>query len=317
MQVNADRTKSWVSISQVPSSTSSDENKVLTVNASGVPEWQTPGGGSVTFPLEVSGSTNVYEARDGLTSGYANAGEIYVGYHDDNGGGEPDIDTVSITPYMVQVKADTGGVTPTMTEVTPGVVTLYDNEGGNQYVDFYKVANWDNTYDAVNSSAAYWNSAYNAINSSASYWNDAAGMNEYPISAGPGMSIEDVSGVTVFSTDETVLFSGDINAANTTGTLSEPITNFKRIRVKYGLRFNASPRFYDEFPANKIEFYCSKQCYQDNNVLTCGGQFNISGTTITLVTWFQAVGTTVTANSGQYYLVIQEVVGIDRVSGGN
>ena len=117
--------------------------------------------------------------------------------------------------------------------------------------------------------------------------------------------------------NETVLFSGNINAANTTGTLSEPITNFKRIRVLYGLRFNASPKFYDEFPADKIEFYCSKQCYQDSNVLTCGGQFNISGTTITLVTWFQVVGTTVTANSGQYYLAIKEVVGIDRVSGGN
>jgi hypothetical protein len=34
---------------------------------------------------------------------------------------------------------------------------------------------------------------------SADIWNAAAGMNEYPISAGPGMSIEDVDGVTVFS----------------------------------------------------------------------------------------------------------------------
>ena len=54
-------------------------------------------------------------------------------------------------------------------------------------------------------SAYIWNSAYNAINDSASYWNDAAGMNEYPISAGPGMSIEDVDGVTVFQTSGTMM----------------------------------------------------------------------------------------------------------------
>lgn len=119
------------------------------------------------------------------------------------------------------------------------------------------------------------------------------------------------------SKNETVLWSGDVNAASTTATLSEAITNFKRIRVKYGVRFNNSPKFYDEFPTDKTQFYCSKQCYQDNNVLTCGGQFSISDKTLTLVTWFQVVGTTVTANSGQYYLVINEVVGIDRVSGGN
>jgi hypothetical protein len=119
------------------------------------------------------------------------------------------------------------------------------------------------------------------------------------------------------SKNETVLFSGDINAANTTGTLSEPITNFSRIRIKYGLRFNQSPKFYDEFPADKVQFFCSKQCYQDSGLLTCGGRLDISGTTATLVTWFQAVGTTVTANDGKYYFVVQEIVGIDRISGGN
>jgi hypothetical protein len=54
-------------------------------------------------------------------------------------------------------------------------------------------------------SASNWTEAYNAINDSASYWNDAAGMNEYPISAGPGMSIEDVDGVTVFQTSGTMM----------------------------------------------------------------------------------------------------------------
>jgi hypothetical protein len=177
-------------------------------------------------------------------------------------------------------------------------------------VDSQGEAAWDGSIDN-------WDEAYDIVNASAQIWNEAAAMDEYPISAGPGIKIEDVSGVTVFSTDETVLFSGDINASNTTGTLSEPITNFSRIRIKYGLRFNQSPKFYDEFPADKIQFYCSKQCYQDNGLLTCGGRVDISGTTVTLVTWFQAVGTTVTANDGKYYFVVQEIVGIDRISGGN
>ena len=54
-------------------------------------------------------------------------------------------------------------------------------------------------------SASNWSQAYDAINASASSWNDAAGMNEYPISAGPGMSIEDVNGVTVFQTSGTMM----------------------------------------------------------------------------------------------------------------
>lgn len=117
--------------------------------------------------------------------------------------------------------------------------------------------------------------------------------------------------------DETLLFSGDINAANTTATLTESITNFSRIRIKYGLRFNNSPKFYDEFPTDKTLFFCSKQCYQDNGLLTCGGLLTISGTTATLSNWFQAVGTTITANDGKYYFVVHEIVGINRISGGN
>lgn len=130
--------------------TASGDNYIISSSASG---------GEITFPLEVSGSTNVYEARDGLTSGYVNAGEIYVGYHDDGGGGEPDIDTVSITPYQVEVKGDFGGVTPTSTLIQPGIIQLDGSEGESQYVDFYKVENWDNTYNAVDTSAAYWNSS--------------------------------------------------------------------------------------------------------------------------------------------------------------
>ena len=43
----------------LPSSTSSDENKVLTVNSSGSPEWATPSGGGSVTDVEVNGSSVV------------------------------------------------------------------------------------------------------------------------------------------------------------------------------------------------------------------------------------------------------------------
>jgi hypothetical protein len=162
------------------------------------------GGGSVTFPLEVNGSTNVYEARDGLTSGYANAGKLYLEQQAEEDE-EPYIDTVSITPYSVEVREALGeDLWTTRTVVHPGSIQLSDEEDSRTIYP-YSISRWNDTYYAVDTSAAYWNSAYNAINDSASYWNDAAGMNEYPISAGPGMSIEDVSGVTVFQTSGTMM----------------------------------------------------------------------------------------------------------------
>jgi hypothetical protein len=51
--------------------------------------------------------------------------------------------------------------------------------------------------------------ALHGIETSASIWNEAAGMNEYPISAGPGIKIEDVDDVTVFSTSG-VMMEADI-----------------------------------------------------------------------------------------------------------
>lgn len=54
-----------------------------------------------------------------------------------------------------------------------------------------------------------WDEAYNVVNASAQIWNEAAAMDEYPISAGPGIKIEDVDDVTVFSTSG-VMMESDI-----------------------------------------------------------------------------------------------------------
>lgn len=129
-------------------------------------------GGSVTFPLEVSGSTRVYEAIDGLTSAHAEAGEIEVGYHDTEG--EPDIDTVKITPYMIEVKADWGGSYPTITQIAPNYIEFYNDQGSSQSVDSYSIEIWNNVSNAVNSYSSNWNSATSALNASAALWNSAA-----------------------------------------------------------------------------------------------------------------------------------------------
>lgn len=51
------------------------------------------------------------------------------------------------------------------------------------------------------------------------------------LSAGPGIKLDtSVPGVIGISNDETVLFDGDISY-NTTGLLSEPLTNFERVRI--------------------------------------------------------------------------------------
>jgi hypothetical protein len=118
-------------------------------------------------------------------------------------------------------------------------------------------------------SASKWTEAYNAINDSASYWNEAAGMNEYPISAGPGMSIEDVSGVTVFSpdvpyltqavrADETVIYDGNLPNLSGALNLSESWNNFKEIRVVGGKSTdNPQSHYYQtaNLGPNRVAFY--------------------------------------------------------------
>lgn len=70
---------------------------------------------------------------------------------------------------------------------------------------------WDGSVDN-------WNEAYDIVNASAQIWNEAAAMDEYPISAGPGIKIEDVDDVTVFSTSG-VMMEADI-AYNGQGEIS-------------------------------------------------------------------------------------------------
>jgi hypothetical protein len=183
-------------------------------------------------------------------------------------------------------------------------------------------------------SASNWTEAYNAINDSASYWNDAAGMNEYPISAGPGMSIEDVSGVTVFSpdvpyltqavgVDETVIYNGKLPNLNGNITLSESWNNFKQIRVRGGDN-TPEDHYYSSVSPSKAAFkiswaynwmnegYVKFQSTSDPKVWTY-----VANTYIWFTHTDSAIGIrqndTQVLNSACNF----KIVGIDRISGGN
>lgn len=176
-------------------------------------------------------------------------------------------------------------------------------------------------------SASNWTQAYDAVNASASSWNDAAGMNEYPISAGPGMSITDVSGVTVFSHDETVLWSG--SSVGTNFALSEAPNHFQYIRVDFRRStelkgFMTSKIFPVEstsvsFPLmlvyenvdNSTSF---KEYIVRYNGNTAQNSFAFNSALIRTST----VGGSVTiATDSSPTLEVIKVVGINRIAGGN
>ena len=144
------------------------------------------GGGEITYPL-------VYESSNPEEDNIMTSAVLIV----DDGGIVKNIMTTS--PYEIVISREIPSIhSIARTTIDYNGIHL-ENEYDDEYIYTNDVIAWNNTKNAVINSANKWNSAYNAINASASNWNDAAGMNEYPISAGPGMSIEDVDGVTVFS----------------------------------------------------------------------------------------------------------------------
>jgi hypothetical protein len=89
--------------------------------------------------------------------------------------------------------------------------------------------------NAVNSalptSAVQWNSNYDTVNTNSGVWGGSA-LN---ISAGEGVKVTLVNNNLVFSTDETVLYSGTFTINTFPAvTVNEPIWNFERIKVTLG-----------------------------------------------------------------------------------
>lgn len=85
--------------------------------------------------------------------------------------------------------------------------------------------------DYVSATSANINSTIDNVSANSGVWGGSA----LPISAGPGIDVQLVDDKLIFSAipNETVLFEGDALHNNATATLSEPFTNFEKIKV-YG-----------------------------------------------------------------------------------
>jgi len=173
-------------------------------------------------------------------------------------------------------------------------------------------------------SAEEWNDCYDNVNTNSGAWGGSA----LPISAGPGIKVNLVDNTLVFSNDETVLW--ETTAYNGEGNinLSEPYTNFERLKV-LAVRGNSdqtSPYSYSgpwcEYETEGIttgtyrafgsltpaiferQFwkYSVYSATSETNFVWCeGGQKNILAT-----------GAGTTANSFTASVGIKKIVGINR-----
>ena len=306
------------------------------------------GDGTAGDPLRVTSASNWTHAYDAIESSasYWNAaveastlplsGYYLYDYNYGTGGANGAI--IRADQFMVNYATR-------LTEMVPNYVRARDTENDIEtYLEHDRITFRDGSGEVeaneyITASAIQkWNSTYDAIDTSASYWNDAAGMNEYPISAGPGMSIEDVDGVTVFSpdvpylteavgADETVIYNGNLPNLNGNLTLTESWNNFKEIRVVGG-KSTDNPQshyyqtanlgsgravFFIDWAYNWMNMgYVKFQATSDPKVWTYAANTYIRFTH-TDTTMGISQNDTTTLNSGCNF----KIVGIGRISGGN
>jgi len=167
--------------------------------------------------------------------------------------------------------------------------------------------------DYVTATSGDINSTIDNVSSNSGVWGGSA----LPISAGPGIKFSMVDNTLVASTDETVLYSGNLTGNGSTAQLSEPITNFERIKV-YG---HTDDGIYCTW---FTEFYPAAEQTTDvgvatnnrgwakwfNFTITTGGLYtNVTGRVLTF-------GTTTDWGNLDYYGMTR-VIGINRIAGGN
>lgn len=143
--------------------------------------------------------------------------------------------------------------------------------------------------------------------------------NNLTFEAGPGIKIDQPSeGVVRIGADETVLWE---NSAGTSGSvnLSEPYSNFERMRIKM-LPWN------DGIPPKEWEYYPDKTTYRDSTLYSVSTKLRFIGwelsannnkdtLTFTELNFFDGswTPTPLDKTKAKFY----KVVGINRISGGN
>ena len=174
---------------------------------------------------------------------------------------------------------------------------------------------------AVSANSADWNSTTDTVTANSAYW----GGNALPISAGAGIKVDLVNNTLVFSNDETVLYSGNIQY-NGTATLNEPAINFDRIRIYWagengdksisvnetqvlsGINMLAIGGLYKRYTSNNkwnfAGFSLSSNSDWSQIKMDANYRYNITGNSI--------IDYGLNASNFAY---IKEIVGINRLSG--
>lgn len=180
--------------------------------------------------------------------------------------------------------------------------------------------------ETVTANSADWNVTTDTVSSNSGAW----GGNALPISAGPGIKFEMVDDTLVASTDETVLFfAGNDSSGVQAGDLTESIMNFERIRVagmdndghvdvKY--IYPAWSKNADNFNATGYEVMLYGANPVNNTVWEKWTRYSFSAlTSFNVVLSYEGSYTanTISDVTNSHKNSVREVVGINRIAGGN
>lgn len=128
------------------------------------------------------------------------------------------ISGVDLSPYATTAEVDT------LSSMLSGAIDYVSANAGDEFP-----ASADEAVQYVQTNSAGIDDTITNVTTNSGAWGGSA----LPISAGPGIKVNLVDNTLVFSNDETVLFEGDALHNNATATLTEPFTNFEKIKV-YG-----------------------------------------------------------------------------------
>lgn len=199
------------------------------------------------------------------------------------------------------------------------------NSGNWQDITAYQSnsANYLTAHQAI--SAEEWNSNYDTVKTNSGAWGGSA----LPISAGPGIKVNLVDNTLVFSTDETVLYSGV--EPTSAVSLTESWKNFDRLKIYVqnksmdnGLNMvevrplerDGHTPYYNIIAGFSYGLGTNGMIWQNiigsatDTVLTNCSAFGFQNS-------WTATSPTVRKNNANDLNCILKVIGINRISGGN
>ena len=203
---------------------------------------------------------------------------------------------------------------------------------GNPEVESYVQTNSANIDDTVTSyqtnsgtfltahqaiSAEEWNDCYDNVNTNSGAWGGSA----LPISAGPGIKVNLVDNTLVFSNDETVLYSG---AGTSSFNVTENFSSFETIKMHgYAAEQGTLYSHVFEFPGTNTLFDLNINDFngEAGAIVNYYTRYNLNGLALAVTTAFHKWALTGSINSwsgpGNNPILIDKVVGINRIAGGN